>query len=179
MLNYKNRPPHLFLDNYCYFITARTKNKVRFFNANRKKNMLSRVIQQGIKKFNIRIFAYVVLDNHYHLLIKLESSKVLPGFIRNIHANSARLANIEDKERGRDIWFNYWDHCIRGEADFWKHFNYIHNNPVKHNYVNNLNQLHLYKFSSYNQWVKKHNAEWIASCFAQHPIADFSLPDNA
>jgi len=42
-------------------------------------------------------------------------------------------------KRERGIWQRrFWEHVIRDENDYEKHVNYIHYNPVKHGYVNNL-----------------------------------------
>jgi putative transposase len=80
-----------------------------------------------------------------------------------------------DNARGRKIFQNYWDHGIRDEADFWKHFNYIHHNPVKHSYTKGMSD---YNFSSYNYWLKKKKQDWIDSCFEFYPIVDFSVNEN-
>ena len=46
----------------------------------------------------------------------------------------------------------YWEHCIRDEQDFKKHFDYIHYNPVKHNYVTNACE---WKWSSFHKYKAK------------------------
>jgi len=172
MRKYTNRPPHLYLKETYYFITARTRDSKSYFNSNKKKNTLSRVLQKACKKFEVKIFAWVILDNHYHLLIKLKKGKNLSKFIGKLHRDSARLINILDGSPGRSIWWNYWDHCIRNEKDFWTHFNYIHHNPVKHSYVNEMKD---WQFSSFNYYLRKYGEEWIASCFEKYPIIDFTI----
>ena len=78
--------------------------------------------------------------------------------------------------QGRKIWQNYWDYCVRLEKDFWKHFNYIHHNPVKHGYVQKMEE---YEFSSHGDWIKKRGEDWMMSIFREHPIIDFTIvPDN-
>jgi hypothetical protein len=36
-----------------------------------------------------------------------------------------------------------------------------------------------YEFSSYNYWIKKRGEEWIMSAFREHPIRDFTVPQDA
>jgi len=174
----RHHPPHLFIDDKIYFITCRTANKEKLFNNLEKKTILKRCVIEAQKKFNVKIFAWVILENHYHLLIQLPKGKLLPDFIKIINGRSSFLINKTGSKRGRKIWYNYWDYCIRSKTDFWKHFNYIHSNPIKHSYVRNADQLEFYKFSSYNEWVRKNGREWLASCFALYPIIDFSLPGD-
>lgn len=171
---FTNRPPHLFLENQIYFISARTQYKHSYFNTNQKKKILSSVINEATKRFQVEVYAWTILANHYHLLCKFQNSKDLSKFIQNIHINSARLVNKLENSPGRRIWFNYWDRCMRNEKDFWKHFNYIHHNPVKHGYIENQDLVKNYQFCSYQQWLKKEGYQWIVSCFAQYPIIDFT-----
>lgn len=167
-------PPHLYLNNQIYFITARTVNQELFFHAHHKKLLLQRVIQEAKTKLKISFYAWAILANHYHLLFKLPQGKDLPNFVHTINGKSAFLLNKLDKIQQRKIWFNYWDHCIRNEVDFWKHFNYIHHQPVKHNLYKNQNEAFEYPFSSAQQWIEKKGMEWLESCFELYPIIDFT-----
>lgn len=47
---------------------------------------------------------------------------------------------------GRQVWHNYWDIYIRSEASFWTHFNYTHNNPLKHGYVSHPGEWEFSRF---------------------------------
>lgn len=174
----KSRPIHIYKDNSYYFLSTRTKNKIKYFNNNYKKDILSDVIQKACQGFKINLVAWVILDNHYHLLIKIKKGILLFLFINNINANSARLINKFDNTPSRKIWYQYWDRCIRSEKDFWTRFNYIHHNPIKHGYIRNPDQLFSYKFSSYNQWLRKNGRKWMTSCFGQFPIVDFTTEED-
>ena len=84
------------------------------------------------------------------------------------------LAHDSVRENQNRIWYQYWDYCIRDEKDFWKHFNYIHNNPLKHGLVGNLESALKYEFSSGNLWLEEKGSEWLNSIFEAHPIIDFT-----
>lgn len=173
-----HHPPHFLKNDTIYFLTARTVDKSCYFNLDVKKNIIVGCLNEAIKKYNLNLFAYVILDNHYHLLLEIENSKNLSLFLQIINGKSAFLLNKSENKVGRKIWYNYWDRCIRSERDFWIRFNYIHNNPVKHGYVKNIDRLVSYKFSSYNQWVCKKGKKWLVSCFVKYPIVDFSLSED-
>jgi putative transposase len=201
-----HRPYHIYQTNLIYFVTGRTLNKIPFFNSLETKNIFIQVLNKSKLKYNTDIYAWALLGNHYHILFKFnnkfrsaqfvtpnkrndEMSEAnfvtsyakyqLVEFIRTLHKDTARLINQLDQTPGRKIWYQYWDHCIRNEADFYKHFNYIHNNPIKHNKVKNLEGLPNYEFSSFKTWLNKKGKEWIHSCFEKYPIIDFTTQDGA
>ncbi len=169
-----HHPPHIFKNNAIYFITARTIDKNPHFNTTEKKNIFCLCLKAGLQKFEVEIFAWVLLSNHYHLLIKIDKKESLSKFINYLHGKSSYELNKLNKIEKHKIWHQYFDRIIRSEKDFWTRFNYIHNNPIKHSYIKNPDKLLDYKFSSYNQWVKKNDSEWIISCFAKYPVIDFS-----
>jgi len=172
---FSNRPPHLFLDNTYYFITSRTVDKIHFFDTYEKKNILVKIINKNLDRFQYFCYAWVILDNHYHLLILVNESKILSKFLKSIHGESAILLNKLDSQSSRKIWWNYWDRCIRNEKDFWKHFNYIHHNPIKHRYTQKMED---YRFSSYNHYLKKYGLDWMNICFRDYPIIDFTVKND-
>jgi putative transposase len=54
-------------------------------------------------------------------------------------------------KREKDIWQRrYWEHAIRDDADFERHVDYIHYNPVKHGLVPRVAD---WPFSSYHRYV--------------------------
>jgi putative transposase len=171
-------PPHIYQDETIYFITARTIDRIKFFNTKIKKEILVKCLAETIINYKIKIYAYVILSNHYHLLIKIQNKFWLPKFIKSFHGKSAILINKTENISARKIWINYFDRCIRSKKDFWTRFNYIHNNPIKHGYIKNPESLNQYRFSSYNQWIKKNGAEWMASCFTQYPVIDFTCEND-
>lgn len=129
----------------CYFFTVTL--------ANRKEKLLVQhidALRASIKyvkdRYPFIINAIVILPNHLHCiwtlpdgdcdyakrwsLIKIHFSKKLPKTER---INSSRLQKGE-----RGIWQRrYWERYIRDERDYLNHIEYIHQNPVKHGYVQN------------------------------------------
>ena len=134
------------------------------------KQYLRDALQNTVQPFEITLRAWVILDNHYHLLLKTKRGLRLPHFFSQLHGRSARQINLQDATRGQQVWHNYWDTCIRTEADLWTRFNYIHMNPVKHGYVEKLED---WPFSSYHYFLRTRGEQWLADCFARYPVSDF------
>jgi len=106
------------------------------------------------------IEAIVVLPDHLHSiwtlpeddadyatrwrLIKAKFSRDLPSCERT------SISRFSKGERG--IWQRrYWEHTLRDEADFARHVDYIHFNPVKHGYVNRVKD---WQYSSFHRMVR-------------------------
>jgi len=168
----RNRPPHIYLDETYYFFAARTIFQKPFLNTNRKKNIFLNIFKKLLKKYQYSCQAWIILNNHYHLMLKVSKAENLKMFIKDLHSLTAKEINKLDGQKRRKIWWNYWDKCIRNRKDFWTHVNYIHHNPVKHGYVKEMNK---YKFSSYQHYLKKYGEKFLISCFAQFPVIDFSV----
>lgn len=129
----------------CYFFTVvledRTSNLLI-----EKIDLLRTCIKQVKARHPFNINAIVILPDHIHtiwtlpehdqdyakrwMLIKSTFSRALE---KTEHINSVRI-----KKRERGIWQRrFWEHVIRDEQDFLNHIEYIHQNPVKHGYVQN------------------------------------------
>lgn len=138
---------------------------------NRKKQF--KTLLKGIySKFNFKIIAWVILPNHYHLLFKSARGKDLQTICQLMHGGTSHEWNIEDQTPGRKVWTNYRDYCPRDRRDFYTHFNYIHHNPVKHRVARTMGE---WDYSSYNWYIQRKGKEWMADCFIQYPIIDFSI----
>ena len=174
-MNKKHHPPHLYLDDTVYFLTARVYGKQHILNTDTKKQLLLDIINKVFLKYQFKMYAWVILNNHYHIEFKTRLGSDLVKVMQFIHGRCSFKINNLENCRGRKIFQNYWDHGIRNEHDFYVHFNYIHNNPVKHGYVNEMGE---YPFSSYQYWYEKKSEEWIQSCFLDHPVVDFTVTQD-
>ncbi len=115
-----------------------------------------------------RIDAWVVLPEHLHAVWTLpegdaDFSKrwtlIKRGFSARIAKGESRSASrIAKGERG--IWQRrYWEHTVRDAADFSRHVDYVHFNPVKHGFVGNAWD---WPFSSFRRAVARgeYPADW-------------------
>ena len=167
----RHKPFHLYLDDEMYFVTASTLNKEKLFNTQAKKNIIKNKLESGATRYKVRIYAWVILSNHYHFLFQFKEREYLGEFIGFVHGGSSFDLNSFESKTGRQVWWNYWDNCIRNEQTFYRIFNYIHHNPVKHGYEKKCED---YEFSSYNYYLRKLGEQYMGSIFAQYPIIDFT-----
>ena len=166
-----HHPPHIYVDDTWYFITASIYERRRFLQPEGHKDFVRDQLKMLTHEFGLRLAAWVILDNHYHILIKSRDGGMLPDFFRRLHGRTAFELNGRDGERGRQMWHNYWDTCIRTEADYWTRFNYIHHNPIKHAYAQSAEG---WPFSSYHLYREYKGEEWLMDILHRFPIADFT-----
>jgi putative transposase len=166
-----HHPTHLFENDTWYFVTSGTREKRRYLAVDGHKELVRDRLKSLTVEFKLILSAWVILDNHYHVLIRSNNGVALPSFIRRLHGSISFDLNGRDGTRGRQLWHNYWDTCIRSERDYWVRFNYIHHNPVKHSYVRRSED---WTYSSYRYYLEHKGAEWLSDAFSQYPIRDFT-----
>jgi putative transposase len=146
---YKHNPPHAFIPNAAYFITASTYLRKRLLTSDVTKEKLLEYMIKTLDTNKWVLEDWVILDNHYHMMLKAsEYPDRLSNIMRDIHKFSALWIKKNIKETGSlyKIWHNYWDSCITYEKSYFARLNYIWFNPVKHGYVEDPKD---WKFGSY------------------------------
>ena len=153
----------LFIENSYVFITIVTAKRRKILLKNIQ--ILREAFKRTIQSFNYEIYAICILPEHIHMIIKPYDINDYPKIIQqikryfsqkidkqNIDNYSLTSGNVRRKER--DIWqHRYWEHTIRDINDLYKHLDYIHYNPIKHDYTNKAKD---WEFSSFNKFVKQH-----------------------
>lgn len=79
----------------------------------------------------INLHAFVVMPNHYHLVITLGKTVSLSEAIGKIDENTSRL--IKRAMKSKEVFWQdgLHDHLIRETEDVRKHIEYVHMNPVE------------------------------------------------
>ena len=155
---YRHNPPHLFRDRAMYMVTAGTYQKQSVIYTDERKMFWYDTLKYVLEKYGWRLYAWVVLDNHYHVLLGNNAKSgdfavqsTISSIISSLHKYTSRRWNTQDNAKGRKVWWNYWDSCVSDENAYYSRINYIHWNPVKHGYTFLPEK---YKFSSYNLFIE-------------------------
>ncbi len=129
-----------------------------------------RELLETCEKLGARIFAWCILPNHYHILVRTDNIKSLRKELGLFHGRTSRRWNLEDGRTGRKVWFNFFDRDIRSNRHFWASVNYIHHNPVKHGYVK---KWHDWEFSSAKSYLDDIGLERAAFIWNEYPVLDY------
>jgi putative transposase len=154
---YRHNPPHLFLPDAIYMVTAATYEKKRLFGTPELLCLLRDAILKDFVRRGWQMRAYVVLPNHYHLLaVAPDEDAALPEVVRSIHSYAAHRVARAGQTLGSRVWWNYWDSCITHERSYFARINYIHFNPVKHGYVDDPAK---WEYSSFREMCESDPSE--------------------
>ena len=146
-----HNPPHLFLPNTLYMLTASIYQNEPLIQSPDRKLQWAESFLKSAEIYKWEIVAWVVLHNHYHAIVQSpEKAKTLSKFIGSTHKYTARRWNEEEQLSGRKVWWNYWDTCIRSEREYYNRLRYIFWNPVKHGLTENPGD---YSFSNYKEFL--------------------------
>ena len=106
-----------------------------------------------------RIYAWVVLPNHYHLLVHAANLKALLVELGRLHGRTSHRWNGEESKRGRHVWHGAAETAIKSDAHFWATLNYVLNNAVRHGYVDRWQDWPYCNAASYLDEVGREEAE--------------------
>lgn len=153
-----HNPPHLFLPNAVYMITASIYQKEPLIEKSTRKMTWINSFIKSAETYGWQIIAWIILNNHYHAIVQSpEKVENLSMFVGSYHKFTARIWNNEDNANGRKVWWNYWDTCIRSEKDYLNRLKYVFWNPVKHGLTNTPEE---YEFSNYQEFLQQWQVEF-------------------
>ena len=132
-----------------HFISASTHRREPWLGPEGAKACLCQEMGAQARHLGVVLSAWVLLDDHYHVLIAAEDGEAIPRWVREVHSRTSRWRNSRDGTPGQRNWYQYWDRLMRSEGDFWSRVNYIHFNPVKHGYVDGPED---YRWSSIREY---------------------------
>ncbi len=135
MTDWPHAPPHRILENGSYIITAGTYKKEHLFSSSNKLDMLYEQMLIIGECNNINFNAWALMSNHYHVIISVNEPGDFKKFINSFHRQTAILLNKIDDQKGRKVWYNYWDTKLTYEKSYYSRLNYVNENPVHHNLV--------------------------------------------
>lgn len=163
-------PPHFPDGRQTYLLTATCYEHRAFMtDENRRTDFSFALLTTLREKAEADIRAWVILPNHYHVLLSVDLLRIVRP-LRLLHSAMSSRWNKEDHTPGRKVWFRYADRRIRSTAHFWASFNYVHANTAKHGLVAKAND---WPHSSLHDHLETHGRERLAQLWTQYPVLDY------
>jgi putative transposase len=175
-------PPHLVRDQEFYLLTATCYEHQSYMDLESRRQQILKTVfdrfgdegcdQESTEELttNLKICAWVILPNHYHLLVHVRDFNVLSEIFRRIHGALSRQWNQEDNVTGRKIWYSWSDRAIRSKKHYYRTLNYIHYNPVKHGLAKSPYD---WVESSVHWYLETYGREWLRGCWVEYPVRDY------
>ena len=134
------RLPRLDLVAHTYYLTCCTHNRRPFLRAGRAAQMLIDLYAGYRDRGDIRLHGYVIMPDHYHVVVTLAAEPSVSGLVRKIHGVFAwrwhtwvgdEAPALRGRARGRIWQRRFYDHVVRDDEDWRTKLTYMHGNPVQ------------------------------------------------
>lgn len=111
-----------------YHIMLRGINKERIFYDNIDRNKFLKTLKNTKEKYEYKLYAYCLMDNHVHLLVD-ECDKKISNIMQSIGITYALYFNKKYERVGHLFQNRYNSKCVESEKYFLNLIRYIHRNP--------------------------------------------------
>ncbi|MBO4214139.1 MAG: transposase [Lachnospiraceae bacterium] len=132
-----------------YHVMLRGVNRQRIFEDNEDNFAFLSILATYKKKCEFELFAYCLMRNHVHMLIR-EGEMELPDVIRRVATTYAQYFNRKYGRVGHLFQDRYRSEAVKSEEQLIQTLRYIHRNPVKAGICEKMEE---YTLSSYRQYV--------------------------
>jgi putative transposase len=161
--------PPISKDNVLYFITVVTHKRLHVFQTDKLKKVLADALNEARQSADLKIFAYVIMADHYHIIT--DSKRKAAEVLRYLNGISARRVIDHLKQSGHesslnklrkdvtngDHKYSLWEHhsntfLITSETMLTQKAFCIHKNPVEDGIVGDAGD---YIYSSSRFWSRR------------------------
>ncbi len=130
-----------------HFITFSCFRRLPLLEAPEPKDLFEVVLEHTRARHQARVYAYVLMPEHVHLLINEPPSILVAQFLKALKQITSRKLRGDRPQFWQD---RYFDANIHGESARAEVIRYIHRNPVKRGLVASPEQ---YPWSSFNHYA--------------------------
>jgi len=142
-------------DNHCFFITSTVNGRVPILRDSPISDIFFKNLTKARGIFKFKLFAYVVMPDHWHLLLHFERGADCLAFNRDFkrfssaeiikylkQRNDEELLDVFCRYSNGKTGYSFWKEQARvipiySKGKFEKKLDYIHMNPVKRGLVSN------------------------------------------
>ncbi len=149
------RRPRIDMVGYYHIVNRGVEQRVIFLDDEDFEMFLS-LLCSGCQLYGVKTHAYVMMSNHYHLLIETTQEN-LSRFMKHLNASYAIYFNKKYKRSGH-LWqgrFKSW--FVTDDSYLYSLISYIETNPVKAKIVERLGD---YPYSSYRSFIEEVEPIW-------------------
>ncbi len=169
-----------------FFFTVVTERRAAIFGNDPTRDLLRAAFRDCRQRWPFRVDALVMLPDHLHAIWTLppgdaDYSKrwgaIKKHFTQSWLAAGGTEQSLTDSRhryRRRGVWQRrFWEHSLRDEQDYARHFDYLHYNPVKHGLVDCPGR---WPYSTFSHWVERgaYDPQWGCAAGGSPNFADLA-----
>ncbi|OQX51450.1 MAG: chromosomal replication initiator DnaA [Candidatus Cloacimonas sp. 4484_209] len=145
------RALRLSFENAFYHVTARGIRKENIFYSDKDKKVFLDKMNETFDKYSFVLYAYCLMDNHYHLFIKTPFANISQG-MHYLNTSYANWFRAKHKLMGTIFQGRYKSILVDEDSYALVLSAYIHLNPLRAGMVENIED---YPFSSFLDYIGK------------------------
>ncbi|MFQ5963904.1 MAG: transposase [Candidatus Scalinduaceae bacterium] len=152
------RPLRIQYEGAVYHILSRGNKSEHIFLEDGDKAYFVKTLEKGVDRHQIELYAYCIMDNHYHLLMSIPKGK-LTSFMHFVGSSYGSYLRRCRKWIGHVFAGRYKSLCVEREKYLLDLSRYIHLNPVRAKRVKFPEE---YNWSSYRFYIGQSKIpEWL------------------
>lgn len=145
-----SRKPRIEYNGALYHVIQRGNNKEYIFNKNINKEYFISKLKEFKDIANFEVYGYVIMDNHYHIVIRTREIYI-SSIMHRLNNDFSKFYNISNKRSGHVFQERYSGFLVKDDKYLLSLLRYVHQNPVKANMCKNVSD---YKWSSDTSYRK-------------------------
>lgn len=173
------RQPRVEYEGAIYHIISRGNNRDQIFYSKTDIDLFYRVLEEAVTRFNLDLFAYCLMPNHYHLALRTPEGN-LSKSMAWIQTTFTTRYKVKHKRIGHLFQGRYKAHLVES-GDYLKTLiYYIHLNPVrsrksgKLSYSGSYEDLKQFEASSHRFYEGRKKPDWLNL----EPVKLWGKPDT-
>jgi putative transposase len=139
----------IFIPGYSYHVIVRGNERKNIFRQDVDRKKFLEIFGDACEKFELVVYSYVLMSNHYHFLIKINKPN-LASAMQYVNSRYAIYFNLRYKRTGHLIGEKYKAIIVEHGQDLQFVTAYIHLNPARAGMVEKLIE---YPWSSHRQYT--------------------------
>ena len=144
------------------------------FPDGKSKDYFLRLLNEKRKLLKIRIFAYCIMDNHYHLVLQNSSGK-LSDFMRNLNGQYGMNYRKKNGGRGHVFQDRYKSTLVQEDPYLQISIVYVLLNPVRAKIVDNP---YNYRWSSISEYFTENNDKIVENDYVEKLLQNRKVFEN-
>jgi REP element-mobilizing transposase RayT len=157
-----------------HHVMARGIDGRAVFNSSRDRSDLYQRLSQLVTDTGIRVYAWVIMPNHVHLLVRT-GSKPISTFMHRLLTGYAVCYNRREDRKGHVFQGRFKSILVQEEEYFLQLVKYIHLNPLKAGIVDDYESLLHYNWSGHASLLGVKNTPWQDVDFV---LSKFDIQDS-
>jgi len=146
------RPPRLDAPGATHHVWARAVEGRPIFLESRDGDWLVRRLDELCAELRARCFAWALMSNHLHLVIRTHDGR-LSALVHRLHTSFAAQFNLSRGRKGHVFQSRFGSRVARDDADLTGLILYVHRNPVAGGLASDLRSLARYAWCGHGALV--------------------------